>query len=267
MNILIVDDERAAAQDLEVVLSSVVPYAEIKKALSGNEALLLMEEMLFDIAFLDIEMPNMSGMELARKVSKIYPRMNLVFLTAYPEYALEAHQLFASGYLLKPAMEEDVREVFSHLRNPIMDYVTGLYVRCFGNFEVFYNGNIVSFKRNKAKEMLAYLVDRRGSSATNLEIRSVLFQDDQRDAHRMRDHFHHIAADLRDTFKALGCEDVLAWEHNAYAVRPDRIPCDYYRALSLDPLSLSQFKSEYMSQYPWAQERLSGLMDKLRSEK
>lgn len=264
MNILIVDDERAAADDLEMILQSIVPYAEVRKARSGQEALLLMEEIYFDVAFLDIEMPNMSGMDVARTAAKLYPRMNFVMLTAYPEYALEAHKIFASGYLLKPALEEDVRAVFTHLRNPVLDYESGLYIRCFGNFEVFYNGSIVSFKRHKAKEMLAYLIDRRGSSATNVELRSILLQDDMSDAHRTRDHFHHIAADLRDTMKSLGCEDILAWEHNAYAVRPDKIPCDYYRALSLDPLSISQFNSEYMSQYPWAQERLKGLIDQLK---
>lgn len=263
MRILIVDDERAAATDLATVLKSVVQHADVDIAQSAAQAEALTLEQVYDVAFLDIEMPLKSGMELAHEFSEKFPKMNLVMLTAYPEYALEAHQIFVSGYLLKPAMEEDVRGVLAHLRYPVLDYENGLYVRCFGNFEVFYNGNIVTFKRNKAKEMLAYLIDRRGSSATNIELRNVLFGDDGRDAHKVRDHFHHIAADLRDTFKSIGCEDVLAWEHNSYAVRPDRIPCDFFRALSLDPHSISRFGTEYMSQYPWAGDRIALLMETL----
>ena len=266
MKILIVDDERAAAEDLATVLKTVVPHAETDQANSAMDAEALLRKRTYDVAFLDIEMPVKNGMNLARELIERYPKMNLVMLTAYPEYALEAHHIFVSGYLLKPAMEEDVRAVFAHLRNPVPDHESGLYVRCFGNFEVFYNGKIVSFKRNKAKEMLAYLIDRRGSSATNMELRNVLFGDDGRDAHKVRDHFHHIAADLRETLKSIGCEDVLAWEHNSYAVRPDMIPCDLFRALSLDPLSIPKFGAEYMSQYPWARDHIALLMESLDKE-
>lgn len=264
MKVLIVDDEAAAAEDLATVLNKVLSYAVIKSAFSASKALQMVLKEAFDVALLDIRMPDKDGLALAKEIKEIRPMINIIMVTAYPEYALEAHKLFVSGYLLKPALEEDVREAFSHLRNPVMEKSEGLYVRCFGNFEVFYKGEIVSFKRNRAKEMFAYLIDRRGSSATNAELRAILFGEDAVDAHRTRDHFHHIAADLRDTLNALGCGDVLAWEHNAYAVRPEKIDCDYYRALASDPLSLAQFESEYMNQYRWAESRLGGLIETLR---
>ena len=84
MKILIVDDERAAAEDLATVLKTVVPHAETDQANSAMDAEALLRKRTYDVAFLDIEMPVKNGMNLARELSERYPKMNLVMLTAYP---------------------------------------------------------------------------------------------------------------------------------------------------------------------------------------
>lgn len=77
------------------------------------------EKESFDVAFLDIEMPGMSGIELAKKLKDIKPYLNIIFVTAYTDYALEVHSLYVSGYLLKPIKKEDVVTALDNLRNPI----------------------------------------------------------------------------------------------------------------------------------------------------
>ena len=70
------------------------------------------------LAFLDIELRNTSGLDLCRALLKINPRTNVVYLTAYSEYALDAWSTGASGFMLKPITPEGVREQLNNLRYP-----------------------------------------------------------------------------------------------------------------------------------------------------
>ena len=111
----------------------------------------------------------MNGLALTRMIQKLQPRCNIIVVTEHPEYALEALQIFVSGFLLKPANEADVRNVLEHLRYPPENAPVGIKIQCFGNFEIFVGGRALAFKRSKSKELLAYLVDRNGATCTNGE--------------------------------------------------------------------------------------------------
>ena len=261
MHFLIVDDELTAAADLKNVLLSIMPEAEIITKDTAGDALKVCKKQEFDVVFLDIRMPGKDGLTLAKEIRAIRPMVNIVMVSAYPQYALDAFRLYASGYILKPAMKDEVQEVLSNLRNPVTQETKGLYVRCFGNFEVFYDGEAVRFSRAKTKEMFAYLIDRRGASATNAELRAVLWDDDASDSEKQRGYFAQITRDLRNKLKELGCEDIYEQSRDSYAIRPERIECDYYKALEKDPAGVARFQGEYMSQYSWGEMRLASLMD------
>lgn len=251
MNILIVDDERTALNDLEKVLQSVAPGSKIYTAGLADEALQLCRGICFDVAFMDIQMPGKDGLSLARELKAIRPMLNIVMVTAYQEYAYDAFRLYVSDYILKPAMADDVRRAMKNLRNPVASYQKGLFVQCFGNFEVFYDGKVVNFGRAKAKEMFAYMIDRKGSSSTNAELCSVLWEDEGEKEHSS--YFAQVVYALRAGLKELGCEGVFVHSRNAYAVAPDRISCDYYNFLAGDPQAAGAYRGEYMTQYSWAE--------------
>lgn len=251
MNILIVDDERTALNDLEKVLQSVAPGSKIYTAGLADEALQLCRDICFDVAFMDIQMPGKDGLSLARELKEVQPMLNIVMVTAYQEYAYDALRLYVSDYILKPAMPDDVRRALGNLRHPVADYQKGLYVQCFGNFEVFYDGRVVSFGRAKAKEMFAYMIDRKGASSTNAELCSVLWEDEGEKEHSS--YFAQVVHALRMSLKELDCEDVFVHSRNVYAVAPDRISCDYYNFLAGDPQAAGAYRGEYMTQYSWAE--------------
>ena len=254
--ILIVDDEKRARRDLERVVKSVVSDVEIFQAEGAKECLEIVTERHFDVIFLDINMPGMEGITLAGEIKKLRPLTNIVFVTAYPQYALDAHQLFVSGYLLKPALPDDVKNVLANLRHPVETKKEGLFIKCFGNFDVFYNGENIHFGRQKAKEMLAYLIDRRGASATNAEIRSILWGDNVSDDDSQKKYFSQIVFSLRETLRSIGEENILVQSRDSYSVQTDLINCDYYNALDHDNQALSSYEGEYMSQYEWAEGRV-----------
>ena len=101
MNIIAVDDEPFALSDLEEVLSECIPNTPIHTFDNTEDALAYAKENIVDIAFLDIEMNNTTGIQLAQMLLKIHEKTNIIFVTGYSEYALEAFSVYASGYILK----------------------------------------------------------------------------------------------------------------------------------------------------------------------
>ena len=256
MKMLIVDDEPAAIRSLERVIKKVLPDAEVISTDVAEDAIPLVRENEISVAFLDVEMPDLDGLTLAKEVKNISPVTNVVFVTAYSKYAMEAFGQYPSGYLLKPVTAETLKEALTHLRNPLPKYSDGLYARCFGNFEVFFNGEPLKFKRSQSKEVLAYLVDRKGASVSSDELCSILWEDSDMTPEQQRNYFYHVFRDLRKSLEEVGCEDLLIGSRGTYAIVPEKLRCDYYLYEAGEELRTGPFKGEYMSQYSWAEYRI-----------
>lgn len=170
MTILAVDDRPKALSALVKAIRSAEPEAEVYGFSGSAEALRFARELCCDAAFLDIDMPEMDGLELAGRLRALYPRINIIFVTGFTEYTGEAISQRASGYVTKPVTPEKIREELDNLRYPVEDRKRKrVQFRCFGNFEVFLDEKPMCFKHGKTKELLAYLVDRR-TLCTNSDI-------------------------------------------------------------------------------------------------
>lgn len=113
MKVLIVDDERLARKEL---LDLLKPYEQLEiigEASSADEALEIISSELPDLVFLDIQMPEKDGFEFLRELDSV--PFEVVFVTAYDEYALQAFQVSAFDYLLKPIDEERLQNTVSRL--------------------------------------------------------------------------------------------------------------------------------------------------------
>lgn len=121
MNIFIVDDEQPARQRLERLLQSIDTVTIVAQATNGQQALdtlkKLTPEQLPDVMLLDISMPVMTGMQLATIMSKDFPTINVIFTTAYDEYALRAFDVNAQDYLLKPIRSERLEQALQKVRD------------------------------------------------------------------------------------------------------------------------------------------------------
>jgi two-component system response regulator AlgR len=102
MKILIVDDEQPARERLRQILGDEPQYEVVGEAANGYEALELAASSSPDIVLLDIRMPGMQGIEVARHLNAIDPPPAVVFISAYDEYAVDAFDARAIGYVLKP---------------------------------------------------------------------------------------------------------------------------------------------------------------------
>ena len=180
MRILCVDDEPLMLRMLEMAVKEARPDADITAFSKQTDLLNEAKTNGCDIAFLDIHMRGMNGVELAKELKAVNPKMNIIFVTGYSEYTGAAMQLHASGYIMKPVTKDKVAAELDDLRFPIIPKANALLkVQCFGNFDVFTpDGAHVRFERSKAKEVFAYLVHKQGSSCTTREIFAAIFEDE-----------------------------------------------------------------------------------------
>ncbi len=168
MRVLCLDDEELALQMIVTCVKEAKPDADVEGFDDQDELLEEAKKNGCDVVFLDIHMPGMNGVEVAKRLKEINRKMNIIFVTGFAKYKGEAMDMKASGYIMKPVMTEEVAAELEDLRFPIVPKKNAkLRIQCFGNFDVFKpNGEHVRFERSKAKEVFAYLVHRHGSSCT-----------------------------------------------------------------------------------------------------
>ena len=121
-NVILVDDNKIILSGSLPILEEVMPNASVTGFTNATEAIEYAKANHIALAFLDIEMGSISGLDVCRKLLEINPRINVVYLTAYKEYSFDAWSTGACGFMLKPLTIEGVREQMSHLRYPIMGF-------------------------------------------------------------------------------------------------------------------------------------------------
>jgi len=166
IRVLLVDDEEDALNLLEILLVQTGEVEVAGRYVNPVQAIEALRASPVDAVFLDNEMPGMSGMEAARKMREIRPRLPIVFTTAYAEYAVEAFEIQSTDYLLKPLAPGRLQDAVSRLRQAVSaDRAdrsrSDAAIRCLGGFSVARPNDprrTLPWKTNKEKEICAFLV-------------------------------------------------------------------------------------------------------------
>ena len=119
-NVIMVDDTKIVLTGGLPILEAAMPHAVVTGFTRPSEAVEFARANRVALAFLDIELGKLNGLDLCRRLLEINPRTNVVYLTAYSEYAVDAWTTGASGYMLKPITADGVRTQLKNLRYPLM---------------------------------------------------------------------------------------------------------------------------------------------------
>lgn len=122
MRYLVADDEPLARQRLKRLMSKLVDFECIGEADHGEAVLSQVKMHQPDLLLLDIDMPGLSGMEVAQQLNDLKLDLKIVFVTAHPEFALDAFNVFASGYLVKPVQFELLEATMARFNSPKIKY-------------------------------------------------------------------------------------------------------------------------------------------------
>jgi two-component SAPR family response regulator len=182
---VIVDDEQPAIDLLKILLEGTGQVQCVGEYSKPSEAASAIPALQADIVFLDVQMPGINGMELAGTLIDQAGEANIVFVTAYSEYAVQAFELNAIDYLLKPASPKSVERAVARilkLKQPsktILHSNTGTQIRCFGKLEVRQSGDgsLVKWRTAKVEELFAFLLYYRGTIVRKGEIIENIWPD------------------------------------------------------------------------------------------
>lgn len=255
MNILCIDDEPLVLQQIMLICQESHCFSSVNGFSNVEESLAFLEKNQVDIMFLDINMPRTDGLALAEKIKVDYPHMALVFVTSHSEYALTAFQLHADGYLTKPISVESVKNEVSHIENQKYRFQTNsnIVVQTFGNFDIYVRGVPVKFERKKSKEILAYLVDKRGSGVTRAELASIIWENELYDHSKQKQLDVYIQS-LKKTLDTYGILSIFEIEKGELRVNPSSFQCDFYDLLSGSEKAARSYCDNYMHSYSWAED-------------
>ncbi len=254
MKIMAVDDEFLALEDFEDTCREIGINDEIIKFNNPLDALSYVATNKVDIAFLDIEMPVIKGIELARRVKAINRNVRIIFSTSYGNYALEAFGVDAVDYVMKPYEPEAIKKAYEKallVRDAITE--NKVFIKTFGFFDVFVDGKSVSFPSAKSKELLAILVDRNGGVVNTEQAISILWEGRKYDE-TVQSLFRKVLKSLRISLEEAGISDILVDNRNQRSIDKSKFACDYYEFLENGKTENTKYFGRYMEQYGWAKE-------------
>lgn len=229
LKVILVDDEEPALIHLERLLQNDGRVQIAGKYTSAKEALQHLSPEHADIAFLDIGMPEMNGLEAAELIQEQFPSIRIVYVTAYSAYAVEAFELYALDYLLKPVDADRIRKTIDrvqeymaltgkHADRPEAAAVADVInVRCFKRLELVTGAaskEKVKWRTKKAQELFAYLLHLKGAWVTKERLIEKLWREQEQD--KAVTYLHHSVSRIRHLLREWGAVCTVEYEDESY---------------------------------------------------
>lgn len=239
---------------------------------TGEQLLAYLESNPLDAVFLDIEMPEMNGLELSAQILDRHEAIDIVFVTAFNQYAIEAFEVQAIDYILKPLTDTRLNKIMMRLmkRNGVDQQQDKPFVQCFGDFEVFLGREALAWKNSKAKEILAFLVHKGGIPVNWEKIADAVWPEFN--SEKAQTNFHATTYLLRKRLAEAGISRILESGRGNYRIVTDQVACDLYQLEALMISNNLKRKEDFAlieklehrgymeaSGYAWAQPRAAEL--------
>jgi len=255
MRVILVDDEPLSLNLFKLECGNMPGFDVVGFFDNSAEALEYAQKHPVDFALLDIDMPEMNGIELSRRLRMARPDMVIIFVTAHPEFSADAIHAKADFVVFKPYEREDIIDALERARLLSERQQKRIRVKTFGHFDLFADGGLVSFKSSKAKELLALCVSRMGGEVTIHEMVETLWGDngDKGLGYRTT-----IKA-LSDTLKEVGAEKMLRRKRSVLSVDPNAFDCDLMDFKAGKSAAINSYHGEFMQQYAWAKSKANEL--------
>ena len=227
---IIVDDEELSLISLEKKLQA-FPSIHIAKTYFNHECILTdIQNEKIDVAFLDIEMAELNGLNLAEKILSIQPSIHIVFVTAHTEYAVQAFEINSIDYLLKPVMTRRLEKTINRLIDKIQDVqskapsTSPLQITCFTELQVFHHDQPLHFKTAKVKELFGLLV----THINTFINRDILIDKlwPEHDYKKSKVNLHTSLSHLRKMLDQLGYTNCITFSNQSYSFSIKPIYCD-----------------------------------------
>lgn len=224
MNIMIVDDEKLAIDILTIMVKQLTQFQiNIKGTFTNStEALHFLEKEKIDVVFLDIEMIDTHGMQLAKQLLHKQPSLQIIFVTAHTQFAVEAFEVEATDYLLKPVHEKRLIIALIKAQKKIVvtaaprkEQENSLYAHTLGSFYLLdVQHNVMKWRTRKVRELFLYLLFHQKRPMLNAVLLEELWPD--LNFEKAASNLHTTIYHLRKILKDNGLQDPILLVNNHY---------------------------------------------------
>lgn len=290
MKAILIDDEKPALLQLQRLLVSDGRVTVSEGFTSVKEGLNYLSRERTDVVFLDIGMPEMNGLEAAEYIQQINPRARIVYVTAYSEYALEAFELYALDYVLKPVMPARLAKTLDRIEklNTPGEQISNhretppYFIQLFRRMvlpDTQAEGKKLKLRTAKAQELLAYLLNLKAEWVSKDLILEIVWNGYPID--KAATHLHTAVYQIRKLLRDWGAAAEVEYAHENYRLKPGRIVTDVeqfeqvlqeqakaggLRRWELAEQALSIYRGGYLEdhEYDWAKPRRESLAKKYK---
>ena len=227
IKVAIIDDEQLAVDNLQYFLKQFSDLEVVGATTEVDELMNCLKNNEVQLIFMDIEMPEINGLELASRIIEEYKEIEIIFATAYNQYAVQAFELNAVDYILKPLSMNRIEKTIEKVRKRIPGKrEANVLIKCLGGFDIVVNDKIIPFRLSKAKEILAYLIQANGKSMGWMTIADDVWPD-ALDDKKLMNNFHVASFSLRTFLSENGISNIFDYSRNVYRVDTTQFTCDY----------------------------------------
>lgn len=253
MNVIYVDDEKPAIDNFRLTTEKFQEIDLLHTFQSGEEALQFVRENVVDAAFLDMEMPGIHGLELAKALKKYDPKIRIVFVTAFSQYALEAWSVDATGYLMKPYTATEIHKELAKCSYKSLPSHR-VVIQTIPEFHISVDGMPLHISGSKPKELLALLCDRGERGGSVGEAVSCLWPERMADS-GTQSLFRMTWKRLSDALENAVVDEILKTSEGRRYLNTEKVDCDLYHILAGEREAAKKYNGEYLREYAWAEER------------
>lgn len=272
MKVMLIDDELFALDVLEKQLNKVEGIEIVGKYQNPELALLDLTKLEVEAIFLDMDMGEVHGIEFAEKITAAYGHVEIIFVTAYPEFALEAFEVNAIDYLLKPVNLNRLKKAVLKTNEKLKLYkgrnetspktLESLYINTMKSFRLINSEqHVVKWRTKKVKELFVFLWHHRGNQVHKAKIIEELWPE--MDINKSMVLLHTTVYHLRKVLTENGADNPinLVNEHYTLSVPFASDFCELEKILKLNEISpikvkqvLEIYSGDYLEEenYPWA---------------
>lgn len=245
---------------LETVMRSIREVDVVGSFGNSEKALEYAEENRVEFALLDTEMPVMNGLDLGRKLKKIYPGIVLIYITGNSDRLEDIIKMKADYCIIKPCRKGDIEDAAERAKLLFRRQKKQLKVQMFGRFDVFLDGKAIYFSNAKSKELLALCMDRCGGNVSMEEAIDKLWPDRAYDE-KVKRLYRKAVMNLQGTLKGEGITEFFQTKRGICYIAKEDVECDYYTYLMKPERNRGLFQGKYLFDYSWGEETLANLID------
>lgn len=236
IRVIIVDDEPLALVSMKKHLNEFDNIEVIRTFTTAKDVLKEGPTLDFQVAFLDVEMPGMSGLEVAQLLKTWDKNICIIFVTAYRDYAVQAFDVQSLDYLLKPVSKSRLEITINRIQKLFQKNLSSektrthqkpmLQIRCFGEFVVSFDDKVIHWRTIKSKELFAFLFLQLHMPVPRDNILDSLWSDT--DVKKARVQLHTTVSYLRTTLSSYGYTDVIEYANGCYILKLNDFQCDAF---------------------------------------